>query len=98
MRAKVTSEFPGRPDNEVLTRLIAKDEVIYGDLATVAVREGWAEKEQEGDSSTLPNFARMTVDQIRAFAAEHEIDLGQATLKADLIAVVSQLTAKAAEA
>lgn len=93
MRAKVIVEFPGRPDNEVLTRTIAKDEVIFGDLASVAVREGWAEEEKDDDGDARPNFSKMTVDQIRAFAAEHQIDLGQATLKADLIAAVSAVPA-----
>ncbi len=58
MKAKVTTAFPGRPDTEVMTRTIAVDEVIGGDLAAVAVKEGWAEEvadeaadEAEADSS-----------------------------------------------
>ncbi len=53
MKAKVTTAFPGRPDSEVMTRTIAVDEVIDGDLAAVAVKEGWAEEvadEAAGDS------------------------------------------------
>lgn len=42
MKAKVTTAFPGRPDNEIRTRTIAEGEIIEGDLAEVAVREKWA--------------------------------------------------------
>lgn len=42
MKAKVTKPFSGRPDSEAATRTIAKDEVIEGELATVAVEQGWA--------------------------------------------------------
>ncbi|WP_210265231.1 hypothetical protein [Ensifer canadensis] len=42
MKAIVVKAFPGRPDNEVVTRTIDVDEVIDGDLAAVAIREKWA--------------------------------------------------------
>ncbi|WP_353641327.1 hypothetical protein [Mesorhizobium sp. WSM2239] len=42
MKAKVTKSFPGRPDREILSRIIEVGEVIEGDLAAVAVREKWA--------------------------------------------------------
>lgn len=42
MRAKVTTSFSGKPDEEFLARTIAVDEIIEGDLAGVAVNEGWA--------------------------------------------------------
>ncbi|MDW9818178.1 hypothetical protein [Sinorhizobium meliloti] len=42
MKAKVVKAFPGRPDNEVLTRTIEVGEVLDGDLAVVALREKWA--------------------------------------------------------
>lgn len=44
MHAKVTKEFPGRPDDEIKTRIIEVDEIITGDLAKVAIREKWAKK------------------------------------------------------
>lgn len=47
MKANVTKAFPGRPDQEALTRTIAEGEVIFGELAVVAVREGWAEEIKE---------------------------------------------------
>lgn len=43
MEARVTRAFMGRPDAEIATRTIAAGEIIKGDLAAVAVREGWAE-------------------------------------------------------
>jgi hypothetical protein len=48
MKAKVTKGFPGVPDGEIRTRAIAAGEVITGDLARVAVDEGWADP-TEGD-------------------------------------------------
>lgn len=42
MQAKVTTAFQGRPDGEVLARPVRVGEVIGGDLAAVAVGEGWA--------------------------------------------------------
>lgn len=43
MKAKVTKAFPGRPDKEAQTRRIEVGETITGDLASVAVGQGWAE-------------------------------------------------------
>ncbi len=48
MRTKVTTDFKGRPDNEADTRTIKAGETITGDLAAVAVREKWAEREDDG--------------------------------------------------
>lgn len=44
MKATVTREFPGRPDREIKTRTIAVGEEIDGELAEVAVAEGWAKE------------------------------------------------------
>lgn len=43
-KAKVTKAFPGRPDDETKVREIEPGEFISGELASVAVREGWAEE------------------------------------------------------
>ncbi|MGM4909127.1 Rho termination factor N-terminal domain-containing protein [Rhizobium sp. 768_B6_N1_8] len=48
MRAKVLTRFPGATDDNPVTRYIEAGEVISGDLAKVAVDNGWAEK-VEGD-------------------------------------------------
>lgn len=50
MRAKVTQAFSGAPDGDPRTRLIREDEIIEGELAAVAVREGWAEELPEPGS------------------------------------------------
>ncbi len=42
MQAKVTTSFSGKPDDEILARTIAVDEIISGDLAAVAVAQDWA--------------------------------------------------------
>lgn len=47
MQAKVTKEFPGRPDDATMPRMIAVGETIGGELAAVAVEHGWAEKVSE---------------------------------------------------
>jgi hypothetical protein len=91
MQAKVTQEFAGRPDGEALSRTIKVDEVISGDLAAVAIREKWAVPELDD-----PNVAHdgesaldgMTTSQLKAFAAENGIDIGDATKKADIRAAI----------
>jgi hypothetical protein len=44
MRAKVLTKFPGATDDNPVTRFIEEGEVITGDLAKVAIDNGWAEK------------------------------------------------------
>lgn len=53
MKAKVIKAFPGRPDNEISTREIKEGEIIDGDLADVAVSEGWAEEEKPADKKDV---------------------------------------------
>jgi hypothetical protein len=61
MRATVTQEFKGRPDHEFDTRIFRVGDTVTGDLAAVAVREGWA---TEGDAAP--------VEQISTEATEDE--------------------------
>lgn len=42
----------------------------------------------ESPSGAPEGFAVMTIKELRGYAAEHEIDLGDATRKADLIAAI----------
>lgn len=42
MTAKVVETFFGVPDGEVYPREFAEGDIVQGDLAVVAVREGWA--------------------------------------------------------
>jgi len=92
MHAKVLKEFPGCADDNPITRMIKEGEIISGDLAKVAVGEGWAEEvaddDVEVDDREAPDFAEMNIGQLKAFAAERQIDLGAATRKAEIIAVL----------
>lgn len=95
MFAKVTKAFQGRPDNEPLSRTIREGEVITGDLADVAVKEKWAtevppnEKSDEPPKSNLQvELEGKKVDDLVAFAKEKGVDLGEASKKADIIAVL----------
>jgi hypothetical protein len=55
-KAKVTAPFPGRPDEEAKVRQIEAGEIISGELAEVAIREGWAEviADESGDGEKPP--------------------------------------------
>lgn len=92
MFAKVKVEFPGRPDNEVVSRTIAVGEVINGDLAKVAVGQGWAEEVPPNEKSDEPIKSALQLDlegkkveSLVLLAKEKAIDLGDATRKADII-------------
>lgn len=84
MKATVVKAFPGRPDHEVMTRPIAVGEVIEGDLADVAVCNGWAEEVSDRDTS----LNNLTVAELKALAAERGIDLAGATKKADMVTAI----------
>lgn len=58
MKAIVTKQFPGRPDNEVMTRQIEVGEEISGSLAEVAVSEGWAEEAGAISRKSSPKKAK----------------------------------------
>lgn len=90
MQAKVTKEFAGRPDDEAMSRTIKVGEIITGDLAAVAVREKWAEEaaSEMPDDDNDPGLGGMTVNQLKAFAGEHSIDLGDASKKDDIRAAI----------
>jgi hypothetical protein len=89
MRAKVTEAFNGVPDGRIHPRQIAVGEIIDGDLAAVAVREKWADElKQEAESENPSALDDMTVAKLKAFAEEHEIDIGDATKKDDIRAAI----------
>lgn len=95
MKAKVTKEFPGRPDDEPLARTIVEGEIIQGALADVAVDLGFAEALKEGGSDAVPDdgLEDMTVAQLEELASERAVDLGGAKKKAEIIAVLRAGTA-----
>lgn len=50
--AKVIKAFAGVPDGEVYPRDFAPGDMVHGDLAAVAVREGWAKPVKPGKAAT----------------------------------------------
>lgn len=93
MKAKVVKAFPGRPDREALTRTIEVGEEIGGELAAVAVREGWAEEVgetagNEGDGAHV-DLEKMKVGELKDHAAALGVDLGDANTKAEIIAAIA---------
>jgi hypothetical protein len=90
MKAKVTKEFAGRPDGEALSRTVKVGEVIVGDLAAVAVREKWADEvgSESVVDDTDPLAGLTTIAQLKVYADENGIDLGDATKKDDIRAAI----------
>lgn len=43
---------------------------------------------QELDGDDAPSLTKMTVDELKAFAEANEIDLGDATKKADILSAI----------
>lgn len=54
MRVVVTQEFLGKPDGQVYGRPILVGEVLTGDLAELALREGWAEEQEAEQAEPKP--------------------------------------------
>ncbi|MEI3850048.1 MULTISPECIES: hypothetical protein [unclassified Ensifer] len=98
MLAKVKVAFPGVPDGLVHPRNFEVGDTVEGDLAAVAVAEGWAEAE-EGDDNGAGGVAldKMKVDELKAHAASLSIDLGEAKTKAEIIAVIVAAAAASTE-
>lgn len=87
MQAKVTTAFKGRPDKENAVRRIEVGELLDGDLAMVAVDNGWA-VEDDGEAEKQVLYSDMTLQKLKDYAAEREIDVSKAKKKADVIAVI----------
>lgn len=49
--AKVVEAFFGVPDGEVYPREFAEGDLVHGDLAAVAVKEGWAKPLKPGKAA-----------------------------------------------
>jgi hypothetical protein len=58
--------------------------------------EGYSVEEVE--STPASPFAGMKVDELKAYAVEHNIDLGNATKKEEIVAVISAASNTAANA
>lgn len=50
--AKVVKAFAGARDGDVYPRDFAPGDLVHGDLAAVAVREGWAKPVKPGKAAT----------------------------------------------
>lgn len=89
MKAKVTKGFRGRRDNEPFTSDIAVGETITGDLATVAVKQGWAKPEGAADEApaSVPAATEELVAHLRDPAAGYK--------KRPTVAEVTKATGKA---
>jgi hypothetical protein len=98
MLVTVTTEFPGRPDNEALARRIKVGEVISGELAAVALAEGWASEEGREDviAPKPAEYGSMTRGALDALAAERGVDITASKNKADVIAALEAADAAAA--
>lgn len=92
MQAKVTVEFMGKPDTEVLARRILVGEEISGELARVAVELKFAEEVAvEPDiveTAMAKELNEKTVEQLKALAVEKTVDLGSASKKAEIVAAL----------
>lgn len=56
--AKVTQAFRGVPDGEVMPKEFNPGDEVDGDLAVVAVREGWAQDGEAKAAKPAENKAR----------------------------------------
>lgn len=93
MKAIVTNEFVGRPDSEPLARLLPAEEVIFGDLAQVAIAAGDAELIEEevvevDAADKGPDLEKMNRTDLDALAAARGVDITTAKNKADVIALL----------
>jgi hypothetical protein len=99
MEAKVTKEFPGLPDGQTQVRAIKKGETISGDLARVAVREKWATEIKDKGVVQEPPAPKplkdMSIDELKAYAVEKKIALGDATTPPEIIAAIELASEKA---
>ncbi|MCY1538272.1 hypothetical protein D9M68_738040 [compost metagenome] len=59
--AKVTEAFDGVPDGSIYPRRFQVGEVVAGDLATVAMNNGWAEEEEAAVDPLAELKAAVTV-------------------------------------
>ena len=77
--------LPAQVDADTVKRLMAKGMVKQFDPPEP---EPEAKAEVGLDAGDTP-VARMTVDELREYAAEHDIDLGDATRKDDILAAIA---------
>ena len=99
MKAVVTHAFPGRPDDEPLSRTIEVGETLAGDLASVAISLGCAEaieEEQPEPEEVDDGLDKLTRAELDALAADRAVDVAGAKTKGDVIAALRAAAAEAA--
>lgn len=79
--AKVIKQFDGVPDGQVQPRTFMPGDDVHGDLARVAVGEGWAE---EAKSEEEIDTEGMKKAELVALAEERGIDLSGLRTKAEI--------------
>lgn len=79
--------LPAQVDADTVKRLMAKGMVKQFDPPKPEP-EPEAKAEVGPDAGDTP-VARMTVGELREYAAEHDIDLGDATRKDDILAAIA---------
>ena len=77
--------LPAQVDADTVKRLMAKGMVKQFDPPKP---EPEVKAEVEPDTGDTP-VAKMTVGELREYAAEHDIDLGDATRKDDILAAIA---------
>lgn len=86
---RVIVAFDGVVDGAIHPRHFAVGEEVEGQLAAVALANGWAEQMDEKPKS----IAAMTLEELKAYAAANSIDLGTATKKDDVRAAIEKAEA-----
>lgn len=73
---------------EVAISVHHPDFISAQDRIYTANADGTSSSSKRPEPVELPDFSTMTVAQLRDYADEHDIDLGSATLKADILAAL----------
>lgn len=70
MKAKVTTAFPGRRDNSGASETFPVDAIIEGDLAQVAVDNGWAAEISDETGDTVSSEDKLIKAQAAVDASQ----------------------------
>lgn len=84
------AEMASVPNGIYTEREIKAKCAVLDSIGEVAAEDAQTEPDTDKDAQTEPesSFAKMTVPELKAWAEENSIDLGDAKKKADIIAVL----------
>ena len=84
------AEMASVPVGHFKEREIKAKCAVLDSIGEVAAEDAQTEPDTDKDAQTEPesSFAKMTVPELKAWAEENSIDLGDATRKAEIIAVL----------